>query len=167
MFMTTTLAHYQLPLFGAASSALQTEIGADQRSLFLRPITSVGSMTELAGAEVVPGVEKTTPPMEFRKWMESLKRYEDGAQKSGEGANPAEADPAAIPAAGSAGAQDDAAFPVAAAEPGPVAQQPAEPAPAQAAPDDTAAAPGGSTLTTDTDGSTQRQGGLLGGIIRF
>lgn len=97
MFMTTTLAHYQLPLFGVTSSALQTEIGADQRSLFLRPITAVGSMTELAGAKVVSGVEKPIPPMEFRTWVDSLQRYEKGAQKSGDGSKPAEAVPASPP----------------------------------------------------------------------
>ncbi|MGP9805786.1 hypothetical protein [Paracoccus sp. NSM] len=158
MFMTTTLAHYQFPLFGAASSALQTEIGADQRSLFLRPITSVGSMTELAGAEVVPGVEKTTPPMEFRKWMESLQRYEDGARKPADWHQPADAATAATPADGQADAQDDGADLAMTGDP--------EPAAPQSAPDDAAPGPGG-TQSAGTGGSTQGQGGLLGGIIRF
>ena len=175
MFMTTTLGHYQLPLFGISSSALQTEIGADQRSLFLRPITSAGSMTELAGAEVVAGVEKVTPPMEFRKWMEALYRYENGAQKSGD----ADQSGTTVPAAGPVGAQNDGPDLAATGnqEPGePQAAQPAgadsvataapEPASEPATPQPAATSPEPSGATQPA-GSTQRPGGLLGGIIRF
>lgn len=79
MFMTTTLAHYQLPVFGTASTALQTQIGADQRSLLLRPVTSGAARTELPAAITVQASEKLTTPMEFRQWMKVLFDYEASA----------------------------------------------------------------------------------------
>ncbi|MFN3526380.1 MAG: hypothetical protein ACK4YU_09845 [Paracoccus sp. (in: a-proteobacteria)] len=76
MFMTTTLAHYQLPVFGTGSTALQTEIGADQRSLLLRPVTQGAERTELPTANTVQASEKLTTPMEFKQWMKVLLNYE-------------------------------------------------------------------------------------------
>lgn len=79
MFMTTTLAHYQLPVSGMAATALQTEIGADHRSLLMRPVTSGAERTELPPAFTVQATEKLTTPMEFRQWMKVLFDYEASA----------------------------------------------------------------------------------------
>ncbi|MFN3274312.1 MAG: hypothetical protein ACK41U_06535 [Paracoccus sp. (in: a-proteobacteria)] len=93
MFMTTTLAHYQLPVFGTGSTALQTEIGADQRSLLLRPITSGAERTELPPGFTVQASEKLTTPMEFKQWMKVLFDYEASAN----GRNASASEPASDP----------------------------------------------------------------------
>lgn len=97
MFMSTTLAHYQLPLFGVVSSALLTEIGADQRSVFMRPITTDGFKTELPQAMVVPGVEKASVPLEFTQWLKSIQEYqakaELGKRAEAQAANPEPTNP--------------------------------------------------------------------------
>ncbi|WP_394225212.1 hypothetical protein [Paracoccus marcusii] len=80
MFMTTTLAHYQLPIFGIGSSALETRIGADQRTVWMRPITAGASQTELLPASTVQSAEHVTPPMAYAQWLKMLWAYEDGAK---------------------------------------------------------------------------------------
>lgn len=81
MFMTTTLGHYQLPLQQTAGPALATEIGAGQRSLWLRPLTAPAAATELAAAQVVSLPEKVTPPFAFKQWLQRLQDYEAGAAR--------------------------------------------------------------------------------------
>jgi hypothetical protein len=80
MFMTTTLAHYQLPIFGIGSSALETRIGADQRTVWMRPITAGASQTELLPASTVQSAERVTPPIAYAQWLKMLWAYEDGAK---------------------------------------------------------------------------------------
>lgn len=80
MFMTTTLAHYQLPIFGNSSTALQTTIGADQRALWLRPVTPGAAMTERPPATTVQAAERVTPPMAYKQWLKLLSAYEDQAK---------------------------------------------------------------------------------------
>ncbi len=80
MFMTTTLAHYQLPIFGIGSSALETRIGADQRTVWMRPITAGASQTELLPTSTVQSAERVTPPMAYSQWLKLLSDYETGAK---------------------------------------------------------------------------------------
>lgn len=88
MFMTTTLAHYQLPVFGVASTALNTEIGADQRSLLMRPVTPGAVQTELPPSVTIQSVEKVTPPMEFKQWLKALTDYTASANRATESTQP-------------------------------------------------------------------------------
>ncbi|MBW7057437.1 hypothetical protein KY389_12165 [Paracoccus bogoriensis] len=163
--MTTTLAHYQLPLFGIASPALQTEIGADQRSLFLRPITAIGSLAEPAGAKVISDPQESIPAAEFRTWLKSLQRYENSARKSDDGSKPAEAVPSS---SGEDGAEPrhDAASPTASAQSEAASRQSARSESARPA-EEAAPAPNGSSQTTSSGESPQGQPGLIGRVIRF
>lgn len=165
MFMTTTLAHYQLPLFGIASPALQTEIGADQRSLFLRPITAIGSLAEPAGAKVISGPQESIPAAEFRTWLESLQRYENSARKSDDGSRPVKAVPAS-PGEDGAEPRHGAASPTSSAQSEAATRQSARSESARPA-EEAAPAPNGSSQTASTSESAKRQPGLIGSIIRF
>jgi len=82
MITNSSLGHFQLPLFGLQANASATDIGADQRSVFLRPITAVGETTELPAAEVVQPGEKKTAPMAFDKWMDTVLIYRNAALRS-------------------------------------------------------------------------------------
>lgn len=82
MISNSSLGHFQLPLFGLQANASATDIGADQRSVFLRPITAVGETTELPAAEVVQPGEKKTAPMAFDKWMDTVLIYRNAALRN-------------------------------------------------------------------------------------
>jgi hypothetical protein len=82
MITNSSLGHFQLPLFGLQANASATDIGADQRSVFLRPITAGGETTELPAAEVVQPGEKKTAPMAFDKWMDTVLIYRNAALRN-------------------------------------------------------------------------------------
>lgn len=172
MFMNTSLAHYQLPLFGLNSMSLATEIGADQRSIFLRPITSAGEKASETWPITVEVKQSNMVPEEYRNWLARVTNYqrasggsatpqpaatygdEPAAPASGQapGAQPPDAapeTPAAGPQGGSEGGADDG-------ETGTIAPPP--PPPQQPAPTD-----GGAT---ESGGSQGGSGGLLGFLLR-
>ena len=80
MFMTTTLAHYQVPIFGIGSSALETRIGADQRAIWMRPISSGATQTEMLPALTVQSPERVPPPLAYFQWLKMLSDYESQAR---------------------------------------------------------------------------------------
>lgn len=82
MFMTTTLAHYQVPIFGIGSSALETRIGADQRAVWMRPISSGAAQTEMLPAMTVRSAERVTPPLAYFQWLKMLSDYETQARRT-------------------------------------------------------------------------------------
>lgn len=87
MFMTTSLGQYQLTLFGTTSTAPATGIGADDRSVFLRPITAAGeaaSETSPNTVEVQPAtVEAQTEEPGYGDWLTRLAEYRGAAGGSG------------------------------------------------------------------------------------
>lgn len=82
MFMSTNVSTYYLPLYGAQINALGTEIGADHRSIFVRPITAIGENTVAAD----PGTAETTAVPDdyerFDNWLASYSAYRRAAAGS-------------------------------------------------------------------------------------
>lgn len=107
MYMSTSLAHYQLPLFGLGASSSATEIGTDQRSVFLRPITAVGEATELPPSQIVEAADKKTAPMAFEQWLNTVMIYRNAAMRSETAQQQAEADQTGGTDSGSASSQED------------------------------------------------------------
>lgn len=126
MFMTTTLAHYQLPVTQVAPVAPTGEAAGSGRSVLDRPVAVMTPKTELPATQIVSKPEKTTLPFEFRQWLERLQGYEKGAEQ----ANAAKSASEAV-AEVRAAAEDQAKEP-AAAEDAPEAKAEAEPAPVKA-----------------------------------
>lgn len=85
--MNISLAHYQLPLFGLSTTSLATEIGADQRSIFLRPITAAGELPSESWPATVEVQETNLVPKEYRRWLAQITNYQEatgGTAESGE-----------------------------------------------------------------------------------
>lgn len=101
MFLNTSLAHYQLPLFGLNSMSLATEIGADQRSIFLRPITAAGEQPSESWPVTVEVKKTDTVPQEYRNWLARITNYQQASGPNaapslpGQGSPPASAGPEA------------------------------------------------------------------------
>lgn len=129
MFMTTTLAHYQLPVTQVAPVAPTGEAAGSGRSVLDRPVAVMTPKTELPATQIVSKPEKTTLPFEFRQWLERLQGYEKGAEQ----ANAAKSASEAV-AEVRAAAADQAKEPAADAEDAPEAkaEAEAEPAPVKA-----------------------------------
>ncbi len=80
MFMHTSLAQHQLALFGVKIPALATEIGADQRSIFLRPISAPGeTQTGLPPNSVILDRVAGTGT-DYGAWSARTKAYHDAAE---------------------------------------------------------------------------------------
>lgn len=82
MFMTTTLAHYQLPVLQTAPVGPTGEAAANSRSALDRPVAVMTPKTEMLATQVVNKPEKTTLPFEFRQWLQRLQGYEKVAEQA-------------------------------------------------------------------------------------
>lgn len=96
MFMNTSLAQYQLPLFGLNSPAVGTEIGADQRSVFLRPITAAGEPASSNWPATIQSKPADAAMQEYRNWLARVTDYEEATGQPG-------SSPETAPAEGSGG----------------------------------------------------------------
>lgn len=94
MFMNTSLAHYQLPLFGLTTPTLATEIGADQRSVFLRPITAAGAQPTTSWPATVAVQDTDLVPKEYRNWLAQVTNYKDATGGSASSSTPTDDDTA-------------------------------------------------------------------------
>lgn len=83
MFMNTSLAHYQLPLFGLNSMALSTEIGASQRSIFLQPITAAGETPTESWPITVEVQQSDKVSQEYRNWLARVTDYQEATGSAG------------------------------------------------------------------------------------
>ena len=82
MFTTTSLGQYQLTLFGVTSTTAATEIGANQQSLFLRPITASGA----AANETSPKAAEVQPEApSYDDWYSRMAEYRSAAGGSSSG----------------------------------------------------------------------------------
>lgn len=109
MFMNTSLAHYQLPLFGLNSPALSTEIGANQRSVFLQPITAAGDTATESWPATIEVKPKDSVPQEYRNWLARITTYREATGVTGAPAAPAEDDAGTPPVQAEAGGESPVA----------------------------------------------------------
>ena len=154
MFMSTNVSTYYLPLYGAQINALGTEIGADHRSIFVRPITAIGENTVAAD----PGTAETTAMSDdyerFDNWLASYSAYRRAA---------ADGDAPAASQDSAAGASDDSAPVTAPASDG--TTPPASDAQsAEGSPGSQQANQTGQQESAADNGSTNN-GGLLGAVL--
>lgn len=179
MLVNTSLAHYQLPLFGLQGPSSIVDIGSDQRSVFLQPITTAGQLRPDSWPATVEIDKVELPPQEYRSWLSKLSAFQEAASRSsaapdaaGSGGNaaatpPAEPhSPAAQPTGPDAGAPQPGSGTSEAVEAGAPLQTAgddgataAEGATTDAKPQDPAAAP------ADRGGSSRPRGGFLGGLL--
>lgn len=85
MYMSTSLAHYQLPLFGVNVPALATEIGADQRSILLQPISAAGVTATESWPSTIDVKSTDLVPLEYRNWLAQLTDYQEATGTSSSG----------------------------------------------------------------------------------
>ncbi|MBA49196.1 MAG: hypothetical protein ABGW82_06395 [Paracoccus sp. (in: a-proteobacteria)] len=76
MFTTTPIGRYQLSLLAASSGAPAAQIGSNQLSLFLRPITTAG---ETAIESVPDKVEVQPEKTGFSEWLARANEYRGAA----------------------------------------------------------------------------------------
>ncbi len=91
MFMNSSITSYYLPLFGAQTQGIATELGADMRSVFVRPITAAGETVLPTEATVTDISTGKIDYAAFDAWLASYRSYGSAAQAgatsdSGDGA---------------------------------------------------------------------------------
>lgn len=119
--MNSSFTSHHLTLLGASAKQALVDFGADQRSIFARPITVAGDLAVVDIPPVTDAKPATADLSGYGGWLKSSHAYERAAQPAAI-AGPVEE--AALP--------DDVEAPLPAAEPAEVAQP--EPAPVTVAP---------------------------------
>lgn len=95
MFMNTSLAQYQLPLFGVGTPSLATEIGADHRSIFVQPITAAGVVASESWPATVEVQNSDLVSREYRSWLARVTDYQSATGESSAGEQASASDAAA------------------------------------------------------------------------
>ncbi|MDB6180147.1 hypothetical protein [Paracoccus fistulariae] len=82
MFMNSNLSTYHISLFGGRTNAISTEIGGDQRSLFLRPITAAGETSTYDASTYAVRTDVKRLPPDYSSWRKSIDGYNEAAAQS-------------------------------------------------------------------------------------
>lgn len=79
MFLRISLAHYQLPQIGVTTISIATEIGADQRSVLLRPIGGTGQPQSASWPTAIEAKPAEPSSQDHRDWLARVDGYKDAA----------------------------------------------------------------------------------------
>ncbi|MFV0387009.1 hypothetical protein [Paracoccus sp. (in: a-proteobacteria)] len=83
MYMDNTITSYYLPLYGVTMPATATELGANTRSVFVRPITAIGDMVVQADAQRIDIDPALLDYDRFNEWLASYHAYRNAATAGG------------------------------------------------------------------------------------
>lgn len=172
MFMNSNLTLQHLSLFGGMTNAISTEIGGDQRSIFVQPITAAGETKGIEASDYAAVTPAVKLPAAYDDWLQSTRDYSDAASQSDSAAGSSQAGSGAG-SAGSAGAAQTVPADAVAETVADVSETP----PTTTNGDETSVAttietaPDTGSNATVADGSTNgtasnnSSGGLLGGML--
>lgn len=79
MFMQTNVSSYYLPLYGTQVKAVGTEIGADCRSVLVRPIAATGETALPPTASITEVTAATGNFRRFNTWLAGYSAYRRAA----------------------------------------------------------------------------------------